>query len=86
MKRQSIGDLNAVFHIPGRSGNFGTAVEYPNPGVREFREKVRVTTDELAVELVDGRTVSVPVQWYPRLAHGSRKKECYACSTINPRR
>ena len=34
-------------------------------------QKVRVTADELAVELVDGRTVSVPVQWYPRLAHGS---------------
>jgi len=33
--------------------------------------KVRVTADELVVELVDGRTVSVPVQWYPRLAHGS---------------
>lgn len=31
---------------------------------------VRVSADELVVELVDGRTVSVPVQWYPRLAHG----------------
>jgi len=34
-------------------------------------QKVRVTADELVVKLVDGRTVSVPVQWYPRLAHGS---------------
>src|SRR5438093_6761752 len=34
-------------------------------------QKVRVTAEELFVELVDGRTVSVPVQWYPRLAHGS---------------
>ena len=34
-------------------------------------QKVRVTADELFVELVDGRTVSVPVQWNPRLAHGS---------------
>ena len=34
-------------------------------------QKVRVTADELFAELVDGRTVSVPVQWYPRLAHGS---------------
>jgi hypothetical protein len=25
----------------------------------------------LIVELVDGRTISVPVAWYPRLAHGS---------------
>ncbi|MBI2370089.1 MAG: DUF2442 domain-containing protein [Deltaproteobacteria bacterium] len=34
-------------------------------------EKVRVTDDELIVDLVDGRTVTVPVQWYPRLAHGT---------------
>lgn len=32
---------------------------------------VRVTRDCLIVELLDGRTVSVPVVWYPRLAHGS---------------
>ncbi|MGQ0569047.1 MAG: DUF2442 domain-containing protein [Armatimonadota bacterium] len=34
-------------------------------------EKVRVTDEELAVDLVDGRTVTVPVQWYPRLANGT---------------
>lgn len=32
---------------------------------------VRVTARALNVELQDGRTVSVPLQWYPRLAHGS---------------
>jgi hypothetical protein len=32
---------------------------------------VRVTTDELVVDLIDGRTVTVPLQWYPRLAHGT---------------
>lgn len=31
---------------------------------------VRVTGDTLVVELRDGRTVSVPVKWYPRLAEG----------------
>jgi hypothetical protein len=31
---------------------------------------VRVTDDELVVELVDGRTVSVPIAWFPRLLHG----------------
>jgi hypothetical protein len=35
---------------------------------------VRVTRDALIVELHDGRTVSVPVAWYPRLAHGSMKE------------
>ena len=34
-------------------------------------KKVRVTADTLFVELKDGRTVSVPVSWYPRLAHGT---------------
>ena len=35
---------------------------------------VRVTREALIVELQDGRTVSVPVAWYPRLAHGSMKE------------
>ena len=37
-------------------------------------KNVRVTRDALIVELSDGRTVSVPVIWYPRLAHGSLKE------------
>lgn len=32
---------------------------------------VSVTDDTLAVELSDGRTISVPLEWYPRLVHGS---------------
>jgi len=36
-----------------------------------FAQKVRVTDDTLIVDLVDGRTLSVPVAWYPRLAHGT---------------
>jgi len=34
-------------------------------------QNVRVDDDALVVELLDGRSVSVPVAWYPRLAHGS---------------
>jgi hypothetical protein len=37
-------------------------------------EDVRVTTRTLEVTLRDGRTLSVPVQWYPRLAHGSPRE------------
>jgi Protein of unknown function (DUF2442) len=41
----------------------------------EFRpamaQQVTVTDDALIVDLIDGRTVSVPVAWYPRLAHGT---------------
>jgi hypothetical protein len=34
-------------------------------------QEVRVTREELVVDLVNGRTIAVPVQWYPRLAHGT---------------
>ena len=33
-------------------------------------EHVEVTEDSLVVDLVDGRTVLVPLAWFPRLAHG----------------
>ncbi len=33
--------------------------------------RATVTADTLVVDLVDGRTISVPVAWYPRLAHGT---------------
>jgi len=32
---------------------------------------VRITKDTLTVELLDGRTISVPLEWYPRLWHGT---------------
>jgi len=32
---------------------------------------VSVTEDTLSVDLEDGRTVLVPIGWYPRLAHGT---------------
>ncbi len=32
---------------------------------------VEVTEEELIVHLVDGRKVSVPLAWYPRLLHGT---------------
>lgn len=37
-------------------------------------EAVRVTEDSLVVDLVDGRTVSVPLTWHPRLAHGTSEE------------
>jgi len=41
-----------------------------------YAESVRVTKDTLAVDLSDGRTIAVPLAWYPRLMHatpGERK-------------
>ncbi len=32
---------------------------------------VEVTEDELKVELLDGRTIIVPLAWYPRLLHAT---------------
>jgi hypothetical protein len=37
----------------------------------ETATNVKVTAETLIVELRDGRTVSVPVRWYPRLAEGT---------------
>jgi len=33
--------------------------------------KVEVTDDTLSIDLEDGRSVSVPIGWYPRLANGT---------------
>lgn len=32
---------------------------------------VTVTDDTLSVDLADGRTISVPLGWFPRLRHGT---------------
>ncbi len=32
---------------------------------------VTITDDTLSVDLEDGRTIAVPIGWYPRLAHGT---------------
>jgi hypothetical protein len=36
--------------------------------------KVVVTDDTLSVDLEDGRTIAVPIGWYPRLAYGTPKE------------
>jgi len=33
--------------------------------------KAALTANHLVVELADGRSLSVPLDWYPRLLHGS---------------
>ena len=35
---------------------------------------VRVSEDTLTVDLMDGRTISVPLVWYPRLFSGTPKQ------------
>ena len=36
-----------------------------------FVENVAVSEDTLCVDLSDGRSISVPLAWYPRLSHAS---------------
>ena len=37
-------------------------------------EDVTVTEDTLTAELSDGRTISVPLVWYPRLVHATQEE------------
>ena len=34
----------------------------------------QVSDDTLSVDLSDGRTISVPIAWYPRLSHGTSEE------------
>jgi len=34
-------------------------------------QSVTVSDDALVVDLTDGRTITVPLAWFPRLAHGT---------------
>ena len=47
-----------------------SAVELSLPNV----ENLTITEETLTVELSDGRTLSVPLAWFPRLLHASPKE------------
>ena len=34
-------------------------------------QNATITKDSLSVDLIDGRTISVPLGWYPRLLHAT---------------
>lgn len=40
-------------------------------------EAVYFTRDSLVVDLMDGRTISVPIDWYPRLLRASPKQRSH---------
>ena|SRR5438046_591668 len=42
-----------------------------------FARNVQVTGGRLVVDLDDGRTLSVPLSWYPRLAHASASERSH---------
>ena len=37
-------------------------------------QDVVISDDTLSVDLYDGRTISVPLAWYPRLSHGTSQE------------
>jgi hypothetical protein len=39
-----------------------------------YAQDVTVTKDTLRVELSDGRTISAPLEWFPRLVHGTAEE------------
>jgi hypothetical protein len=44
-------------------------------GIQEARaQSARVSDEALTVDLMDGRTISVPLIWYPRLWHGTPRE------------
>ena len=55
--------------------------------------QVAVSTEKLTVDLADGRTIHVPLAWYPRLAHASPTERMnwrlmgrYCCHTGSARK
>jgi Protein of unknown function (DUF2442) len=42
-----------------------------------FAESVQFSDDSMTVSLDDGRSISVPLAWYPRLLHGSAKERMH---------
>src|SRR5574337_2045445 len=43
-------------------------IEVPNA------ENVTITEDTLSVDLSDGRTIAVPLAWFPRLLHATKEE------------
>ncbi len=44
---------------------------------RARAQGVRVTDEELIVELEDGRILSIPLAWFPRLLHGTPEERSH---------
>ena len=44
----------------------------------DFAQTIRVTDERLLVELTDGREISLPLSWYPRLAYARAETDAGA--------
>ena len=52
-----------IFHIPM---SISTIEIQPT-----LAERISIDDESLIIDLVDGRSISVPLEWYPRLLHGT---------------
>jgi len=52
-----------------RPGMSTSAVE-----IHPLAQNVTFTDSDLVVDLVDGRRISVPLEWFPRLANATREQ------------
>ena len=59
--------------VLGVDFRLGMSISTNEIKVRDAGE-VTVTEDTLTVELSDGRTISVPLAWYPRLVHATEEE------------
>src|SRR5687767_4545195 len=59
--------LAPIWSRCGMNGTNSAPIAAATPRVSD----VKVTDDTLTVDLEDGRTISVPIGFYPRLAHAS---------------
>ncbi len=48
----------------------GTASAVATPALSRITS-ISISDDTLSVDLEDGRTICVPIGWYPRLVHGT---------------
>ena len=50
------------------------AISDNEPRSGERVKNVSLTEDTLSVDLIDGRTIVVPLAWYPRLLHATAEQ------------
>lgn len=53
----------------------GMTISGQNPGERV--KDVHVNADTLSVDLLHGRTITVPLAWYPQLLHATSKQRAH---------
>src|SRR5437764_2379622 len=70
--------VDAIDTLQARTQHFlwSSGMSISGTEVREAAvQSVAVSDEALTVDLADGRTIIVPVAWFPRLAHGTVEEQ-----------